>query len=74
MVKQPIDLSLMKGKAKRRGYTDLVTFKDDLSLMTNNSTLYNGPQHVVTLRAKDIEQVAAEAIKEKALDTFELTI
>ena len=33
IVKDPIDLSVMKGKVKRRAYIDLPMFKKDLELM-----------------------------------------
>ena len=41
-IKNPIDLSIMKGRAKRRYYTNLAMFHEDMALMRQNSEVYNG--------------------------------
>lgn len=74
IVKDPIDLSIMKGKTKRRHYVDLSDFRDDINLLVTNAETYNGPNHVVTELAKELGSLAAKLIKEKSLDTFELPI
>ena len=73
-VKNPMDLSVIKGKTKRREYRNLDQFRDDLELLRQNSILYNGPTHVVTDIAKDLERVALKKISENNLDTFEFSI
>ena len=72
IIKNPIDLSIMKGKAKRRAYTDLPMFQNDLVLMRQNSEQYNGPDHAVTAIARDLERLADDLIQQQSLDKFEL--
>lgn len=74
IVADPIDLSVLKGKTKRREYRDLVGFKADMALMRDNSILYNGESHPVTKMARDLERLALKQIREKDLDSFELEV
>ena len=74
IIKDPIDLAMMKGKAKRRAYLDLPMFKADITLLRVNSELYNGPAHIVTTFARNIEKTALDNIQSRNLHNFELSI
>lgn len=61
-VKDPIDLSVMKGKAKRRAYTNLDDLRSDFKQMIRNSVIYNGMKHDVTTFAETLLSVAEKEI------------
>ncbi|EFR03899.1 bromodomain containing protein [Nannizzia gypsea CBS 118893] len=48
-VKQPMDLQTMEGKLKSETYRTPQDIIDDFKLMVNNSKVFNGPAHVVSL-------------------------
>jgi hypothetical protein len=64
IVKNPIDLSSMKNKTKRTEYTKVQQLIDDMNLMVNNSTLYNGEHHEVTVQAMKIREFCNAKIEE----------
>jgi hypothetical protein len=64
IVKNPIDLTAMKNKTKRCEYTKVQELIDDLDLIVNNSIIYNGDQHDVTLHAVRIRDHAMNKIQE----------
>ena len=64
IVKNPIDLTSMKNKTKRCEYMKTQELIDDLDLLVNNSTIYNGDQHEVTLHAVRIREHAMSKIQE----------
>ncbi|KGO78466.1 Bromodomain [Penicillium italicum] len=59
IVTHPMDLGTMERKLKNNQYSSPQAVADDFALMVNNTTIFNGPDHLVTL----------EGIKLKA--TFE---
>jgi transcription initiation factor TFIID subunit 1 len=64
IVKNPIDLSAMKNKTKRTEYTTVQQLTDDIELLVNNSILYNGEQHDVTMQAIRIRENCNQKIEE----------
>lgn len=64
LIKNPIDLSSMKNKTKRCEYNFLQQFKDDLDLMVENSKIYNGEEHVVTVQGNKVRTYALGKIEE----------
>ena len=76
MIKEPIDFSAMKSKAKRRVYADVQMIKDDFALLRSNSEQYNGYEHVVSIIARDLQELALRKLKEKheVLQAFETEI
>ena len=64
IIKNPIDLTLIKNKTKRCEYTKLQQFIDDMDLLVNNSIIYNGESHEVTLQAIKIRDHSKMKIDE----------
>jgi hypothetical protein len=64
IIKVPIDLTNMKNKTKRCEYTKVQELINDLDLLVNNSMIYNGDQHDVTIQAIKIRENAMNKIKE----------
>ena len=66
IIKNPIDLTLMKNKAKRGDYKDQGDLLQDITLLRSNAEIYNGREHQVAKWAREIEEHAigrlAEAI------------
>lgn len=54
LIKNPIDLSGIKSKAKRCEYKTVEEFQSDFKLMKDNSEAFNGPTHFVTIQAVNI--------------------
>jgi hypothetical protein len=64
IIKNPIDLTQMKNKTKRCEYLKVQELINDLDLLVNNSMIYNGDQHEVTLQAVMIRENAINKIQE----------
>ena len=47
-IKNPIDLSTIKAKARREDYKTVQDFLKDIELLVNNSVTFNGSEHEVT--------------------------
>jgi hypothetical protein len=62
IVKNPIDLSTMKSKAKRCEYKTIEDFQKDMELLKSNSVLFNGEGHFVTNFANSILERAGYLI------------
>lgn len=62
VVKNPIDLSTMKSKAKRCEYKTIDDFSKDFELLKSNSVLFNGEGHFVTNLASEIVEKAGYLI------------
>jgi bromodomain-containing protein 7/9 len=60
IVKDPIDFSIMRGKAKRKEYTSTELFLQDFILLRANAEKYNGGPHAISQMARDIEKIAIE--------------
>lgn len=58
IITNPIDLGIMKLKAKRNEYSQYVDFMDDVGLMRQNSEIYNSKTHEVTFLACRLERKA----------------
>lgn len=48
IVTHPMDLGTMEKKLKTNQYTSPQEVVDDFALMVNNTTIFNGPEHLVT--------------------------
>lgn len=64
IVKNPIDLTAIKNKTKRCEYLKVQDFINDLDLLVNNSLIYNGDQHDVTMQAIKLRENAMSKIQE----------
>lgn len=53
-IKNPMDLSTLKSKAKRCEYTSIEQFESDLKLLKSNSAQFNGADHFITIQASNI--------------------
>jgi transcription initiation factor TFIID subunit 1 len=72
LILNPIDLSSMKNKTKRCEYNNLQQLKDDMDLLVNNSKLYNGEEHEVTLQAVKVRNYALMKIEENKIKIIEI--
>ncbi|KAG1474498.1 hypothetical protein G6F56_000326 [Rhizopus delemar] len=57
VIKNPIDLSLIKRKVENKDYTTFRQFEDDIRLMLNNCYIYNGPGTFVYNEGQALETV-----------------
>ncbi|EJW02845.1 hypothetical protein EDEG_02786 [Edhazardia aedis USNM 41457] len=57
-IKNPIDLSTMKIKARTHQYKKYAEFLDDMSLMLDNCVIYNGKDHSFSKIAEEMIQIA----------------
>jgi bromodomain-containing factor 1 len=48
IITQPMDLGTMERKLKANQYSSPQAVSDDFALMVNNTTIFNGPDHIVT--------------------------
>ncbi|KAJ5972370.1 uncharacterized protein N7479_002288 [Penicillium vulpinum] len=48
IITQPMDLGTMERKLKNNQYSSPQAVADDFALMVNNTTIFNGPDHLVT--------------------------
>ena len=55
----------MRTKAKRSEYKNRDHFLSDIELMRSNTLIFNGPQHPITLKAQELEQMANTNINGK---------
>jgi len=67
IVKNPVDISVMRAKAKRGEYQTAQQFLEDLELIVHNSILYNGEDNEVTDQAKAIKEQGIRLLREKEL-------
>jgi len=72
LVLNPMDLTSMKNKTKRCEYINLQQFKDDIDLIVNNSRLYNGEEHEVTVHAVKMRNYAHAKIEENKTKLSEI--
>ena len=64
IIKQPIDLTQIKNKAKRIEYFTRDAMLEDFGLLVQNATVYNGPTHDITNIARQIYNHAVEKLNE----------
>jgi hypothetical protein len=64
IIKNPIDLSIIREQIKNNHYTNRSCFYADLKLMHSNSMLYNGPENKITKKAKQILEIVQENFSE----------
>jgi len=62
IIKEPIDFSVMRGKAKRKEYISTDGFLKDMMLLRKNAELYNGIPHEIAQIARDLEKIAVDMI------------
>lgn len=65
-IKNPIDLTTIKKKAKNQEYTSFDDFAFDVHLLFNNCAAYNGETHDVTIYGREIERKFNEHVAEAA--------
>lgn len=64
-VKEPIDLSTMRNKARHNKYVKYYDFLKDLELMRDNCVAYNGNEHSFTKVASEMVEIATQEYKTK---------
>ena len=64
----------MKNKTKRCEYNNLQQLKDDMDILVNNSKLYNGEEHEVTLQAVKVRNYALMKIEENKIKIIEIKL
>lgn len=76
VIKNPIDLTQIKNKAKRIEFFTQEQFLADFQLLVNNCITFNGPNHEISNIARDIENHAIEKLNEVANDVqnFEMLV
>ena len=67
IIKNPMDLNTMNAKAKRGEYVSADSFIEDLQQIVENSALYNGQNHDVTMQAIQIKEEGVRLLREKEL-------
>ncbi|KAL1958147.1 hypothetical protein VTO42DRAFT_5002 [Malbranchea cinnamomea] len=56
IIKHPMDLSTMEEKLKTDRYQTVDQVVADMQLMINNTVTFNGPEHIVTLEGKKVQE------------------
>ncbi|KAK2735213.1 hypothetical protein FQN57_001318 [Myotisia sp. PD_48] len=56
IIKQPMDLQKMEATLKSQQYSTVDEFVRDFNLMVENSLTFNGPDHIVTIEGKKLQQ------------------
>ncbi|CAG5087297.1 Similar to Taf1: Transcription initiation factor TFIID subunit 1 (Drosophila melanogaster) [Cotesia congregata] len=76
IIKNPMDLQTIRENVRKYKYETREKFLDDMNLIVKNSSIYNGPIHILTVTAQRILQVCAQKLKEKeeSLITLEKAI
>ena len=54
VIKNPMDLSTMKKKINQNKYESITSFCDDIKLICDNATTFNGPASMLAMVAEDI--------------------
>ena len=65
IVKNPMDLQSMRQKIREKRYTCRDDFLQDVSLMVENSKLYNGLNHQLTFTAQRMLELSVKKFKER---------
>jgi transcription initiation factor TFIID subunit 1, fungi type len=65
-VSTPIDLSLIKARARAHKYTTYEQFVEDLRLMAGNCQKYNGPGHSLSRISAEMVDMAVETYEKNA--------
>ena len=68
VIKNPIDLTSIKNKAKRSEYLTKEAFLGDLALLRTNAEIFNGAISLIAQMARDIEKHAADKLSEVSND------
>ncbi|KAJ5567284.1 hypothetical protein N7535_006590 [Penicillium sp. DV-2018c] len=63
IITQPMDLSTMEKKLKNNEYTSPQAVADDFALMVNNTTVFNGADHLVTQEGVKLKAVFDKQMK-----------
>ena len=58
LIREPIDLAIIKGKCKKGEYQGTEHLMEDLELLRANAVQYNGIEHFVSLKANELRQLA----------------
>ena len=70
LVKNPIDLQTIRKRINEKFYKNRIMFLDDIQLLIDNSALYNGRNHSITISAEKLYEFCMHRINEKS-DKFE---
>lgn len=76
VIKQPMDLTTMKNKAKRLEYHTRAAFEQDLTLIRMNAETFNGWHHAIAVQAREIVDSAVGKLEEVKSDvvSYEMLI
>ena len=70
LVKNPIDLQTIRKRINEKYYKNRASFLDDIQLLIDNSALYNGRNHTITMSAERLYELCLQRFDEKS-DKFE---
>jgi hypothetical protein len=65
LVKNPIDLQAIRKRTNEKHYKNRQMFLEDMRLLTENSMLYNGAQHHITLASERLYEICIEKFNEQ---------
>jgi len=68
VIRQPMDLTSIKNKAKRLEYRTRAAFESDLSLISQNAETFNGYHHGIASEARMIVEQGVAKLNEVAND------
>lgn len=63
VVKEPMDLTTMETKLKGGAYPSVDAMIRDINTMTNNSLIFNGPAHLVTIQGGNLHAYMMKSIQ-----------
>ncbi|KRH93170.1 Transcription initiation factor TFIID, subunit TAF1, partial [Pseudoloma neurophilia] len=72
IVKEPIDLGIMKSRSKTNMYMTFNQFEENLNLMRMNCVLYNGESHGLSILAGKMVNLAKEARETRGTEIEDL--
>jgi transcription initiation factor TFIID subunit 1 len=66
LVRNPIDLLTIRKRINEKFYKNRHGFLDDIKLLVENSSLYNGPGHFITHSAHKLYETSRRRVDEKS--------
>lgn len=70
IISHPMDLGTVKKRLSHNFYQNAKLFVRDMNLIWNNSYQYNGPQHLVSKSAREVEEAFNQQIVSQGLDKY----
>jgi transcription initiation factor TFIID subunit 1 len=66
LVKNPIDLQTIRKRVNEKFYKNRLMFLEDIQLLIDNSALYNGRNHAITISGETLYEFCMQRFNEKS--------